>query len=64
MMGTWTSRSRIAEIAQLPYCLGTVVGRSLRLQGSPYAVSQGPSAIMAADFNGDGKLDLAVAARF
>ena len=29
--------------------------------GSPYPVGQGPDAIAAADFNGDGKLDIAVA---
>lgn len=31
------------------------------MSGSPYATGNGPSAIQAGDFNGDGKLDLAVA---
>jgi hypothetical protein len=40
--------------------LGNGDGRFTEASGSPYAVGKGPSAIAAADFNGDGKLDLAV----
>jgi len=41
--------------------LGNGDGTFTPASGSPYAVGQGPTAIAAADFNGDGKLDLAVA---
>lgn len=41
--------------------LGNGDGTFTPASGSPYAVGQGPTAIVAADFNGDGKLDLAVA---
>ena len=41
--------------------LGNGDGTFTQPSGSPYAVGEGPSAIAAADFNGDGKLDLAVA---
>lgn len=41
--------------------LGKGDGTFTEALGSPYAVGQGPSALAAADFNGDGKLDLAVA---
>ncbi len=41
--------------------LGNGDGTFTPASGSPYAVGQGPIAIAAADFNGDGKLDLAVA---
>jgi hypothetical protein len=40
--------------------LGNGDGTFTQAPGSPYAVGQGPTAITAADFNGDGKLDLAV----
>jgi hypothetical protein len=40
--------------------LGNGDGTFTQAQGSPYAVGNGPGAIAAADFNGDGKLDLAV----
>jgi FG-GAP-like repeat/Putative Ig domain/FG-GAP repeat len=40
--------------------LGNGNGTFTEASGSPYAVGKGPSAIVAADFNGDGKLDLAV----
>jgi hypothetical protein len=41
--------------------LGNGDGTFVQAQGSPYAVGLGAIAIAAADFNGDGKLDLAVA---
>ncbi len=41
--------------------LGNGDGTFTQASGSPYPVGQGPYAITAADFNGDGKLDLAVA---
>ena len=41
--------------------LGNGDGTFTQASGSPYAVGKGPTAIAAADFNGDGKLDLAVA---
>ncbi len=41
--------------------LGNGNGTFTEASGSPYAVGNGPSAIVAADFNRDGKLDLAVA---
>jgi hypothetical protein len=41
--------------------LGNGDGTFTRAAGSPYAVGNGPFQIAAADFNGDGKLDLAVA---
>jgi hypothetical protein len=40
--------------------LGNGDGNFTEASGSPYAVGTGPNAITAADFNGDGKLDLAV----
>jgi hypothetical protein len=40
--------------------LGNGDGTFTPASGSPYAVGKGPFAIAAADFNGDGKLDLAV----
>jgi hypothetical protein len=40
--------------------LGNGDGTFKEASGSPYAVGNGPYAIAAADFNGDGKLDLAV----
>lgn len=40
--------------------LGNGDGTFTQAPGSPYAVGKGPDAIAAADFNGDGKLDLAV----
>lgn len=40
--------------------LGNGDGTFTQASGSPYAVGQDPTAIAAADFNGDGKLDLAV----
>lgn len=41
--------------------LGNGNGTFTQASGSPYAVGLGPFQIVAADFNGDGKLDLAVA---
>ena len=41
--------------------LGNGDGTFTQATGSPYAVGHGPYQIAAADFNGDGKLDLAVA---
>jgi hypothetical protein len=41
--------------------LGNGDGTFTTSSGSPYAVGQSPTSIAAADFNGDGKLDLAVA---
>jgi hypothetical protein len=41
--------------------LGNGDGTFTEASGSPYAVGKCPNAIVAADFNGDGKLDLAVA---
>lgn len=41
--------------------LGNGDGTFTFASGSPYDVGKGPFAITAADFNGDGKLDLAVA---
>ncbi len=41
--------------------LGNGDGTFTQAAGSPYAVGQGPYQIVAADFNGDGKVDLAVA---
>lgn len=41
--------------------LGNGNGTFTQASGSPYAVGNGPYQIAAADFNGDGKLDLAVA---
>jgi hypothetical protein len=41
--------------------LGNGDGTFTQASGSPYAVGKAPSAIVAADFNGDGRLDLAVA---
>jgi hypothetical protein len=41
--------------------LGNGDGTFTEAVGSPYAVGRGPFQIAAADFNGDGKLDLAVA---
>jgi hypothetical protein len=40
--------------------LGNGDGTFTQPSGSPYAVGRGPYQIVAADFNGDGKLDLAV----
>jgi len=40
--------------------LGNGDGTFVQASGSPYAVGKGPFGIVAADFNGDGKLDLAV----
>jgi hypothetical protein len=40
--------------------LGNGDGTFTQARGSPYAVGKQPGAIAAADFNGDGKLDLAV----
>jgi hypothetical protein len=39
--------------------LGNGDGTFAPASGSPYTVGAGPSQIVAADFNGDGKLDLA-----
>jgi hypothetical protein len=44
--------------------LGNGDGTFTQTSGSPYPVEQGPYALAAADFNGDGKLDLAVANLF
>jgi len=41
--------------------LGKGDGTFTKASGSPYPVGRGPSALAVADFNGDGKLDLAVA---
>jgi len=41
--------------------LGNGDGTFAQASGSPYTVGHSPDAIAAADFNGDGKLDLAVA---
>lgn len=41
--------------------LGNGDGTFIPASGSPFAVGNGPLAIVAADFNGDGKLDLGVA---
>lgn len=41
--------------------LGNGDGTFTQPSGSPYAVGKGPFSLAAADFNGDGKLDLAVA---
>jgi hypothetical protein len=41
--------------------LGKGDGTFTQASGSPYPVGRGPSALAVADFNGDGKLDLAVA---
>ncbi|MGH9615927.1 MAG: FG-GAP-like repeat-containing protein [Acidobacteriaceae bacterium] len=41
--------------------LGNGDGSFIEASGSPYAVGNGPDALATADFNGDGKLDLAVA---
>jgi len=41
--------------------LGNGDGMFTQASGSPYPVGNGPNQIVAADFNGDGKLDLAVA---
>ncbi len=41
--------------------LGNGDGTFTQASGSPYAVGQGPVSLVAADFNGDGRLDLAVA---
>lgn len=41
--------------------LGNGDGTFTQAPGSPYTVGQGPYQMAAADFNGDGKLDLAVA---
>ncbi|SPE44621.1 exported hypothetical protein [Candidatus Sulfotelmatobacter sp. SbA7] len=41
--------------------LGNGDGTFTQASGSPFAVGQGPIGIATADFNGDGKLDLAVA---
>jgi membrane-bound lytic murein transglycosylase B len=41
--------------------LGNGDGTFTQASGSPYVVGRGPYQITAADFNGDGKLDLAVA---
>jgi hypothetical protein len=41
--------------------LGSGDGTFTQASGSPYAVGKGAAAIAAADFNGDGKLDFAVA---
>jgi hypothetical protein len=40
--------------------LGNGDGTFTQASGSPFAVGQGPIGIATADFNGDGKLDLAV----
>jgi len=40
--------------------LGNGDGTFTQAAGSPYAVGKGPYQIVAADFNGDGKLDVAV----
>lgn len=40
--------------------MGNGDGTFTEASGSPYAVGKGPAAIASADFNGDGKLDIAV----
>ena len=47
--------------ATVTLLLGKGDGTFTQAAGSPYAVGNGPYQIAAADFNGDGKLDLAVA---
>jgi hypothetical protein len=56
------------DLAVANYADGTVTlllgngdGTFTQAAGSPYGVGQGPYQIAAADFNGDGKLDLATA---
>jgi FG-GAP-like repeat/Putative Ig domain len=44
----------------LTLLLGNGDGTFTQASGSPYAVGSGPEAITVADFNGDGKLDLAI----
>ena len=44
----------------LTLLLGNGDGTFTQASGSPYAVGNGPDAITVADFNGDGKLDLAI----
>lgn len=41
--------------------LGNGDGTFTQPLGSPFAVGKGPFSLAAADFNGDGKLDIAVA---
>jgi hypothetical protein len=66
-VGDFNNDGRL-DIATANYGDGTVTlllgkgdGTFTQASGSPYAVGAGPYSIEAADFNGDGKLDLAVA---
>jgi hypothetical protein len=67
VMGDFNNDGKL-DIVTANYGDGTVTlllgkgdGTFAEATGSPYAVGKGPSSVLAADFNGDGKLDLAVA---
>ena len=49
-----------SEDGTVTLLLGSGDGTFTEASGAPYTVGKGPDAIVAADFNGDGKLDIAV----
>lgn len=61
MMESWTLAVANYADGTITLLLGNRDGTFVEAAGPPYAVGRGPFQIAAADFNGDGKLDLALA---